>query len=315
MDENIQQSTIEFPSHDGTSTIRGVVWQPAGRAPIGVVQLIHGMAEHIERYDTFARFLVSHGYLVCGHDHIGHGHSVSDRADLGHMPLHDGPDVLVEDVDTMRSAIADAFPDLPYFIFGHSMGSFVLRVYLTRHGAGLAGAVICGTGHHLPIASAAGNAFIKLLAKFQGETARNGLIHNLVDGGFVRSVEDPRTPFDWISANEDNVDAYAADDLNGFPFSLGGYASLTRLTKLAARLELAERIPHDLPLLFIAGTEDPVGAKGAGVRAAADLMRRAGIENVEMILYEGMRHEILNEKDAARVFDDILNWLNDQRTP
>ena len=313
MSESVQQTTIEFPSHDGASTIRGVVWQPAGHEPIGIVQLIHGMAEHIERYEPFARFLVEHGYLVCGHDHIGHGHSVSDREQLGHMPLRDGADVLIEDVDTMRIAISGAFPNIPYFMFGHSMGSFVLRVYLTRYGKGLEGAVICGTGHHLPVVSMAGNALTKVLAKFQGETAHNEFIHNLVDGGFVRSVKNPRTPYDWISANEENVDAYAADDLNGFSFTLGGYAALTHLTRLAANLELAKCIPHTLPLLFIAGADDPVGAKGRGVKNAADLMYRAGVKNVEVILYEGMRHEILNEKDAMHVFHDVLYWLTEQQ--
>ncbi len=306
---SIERTSIEFPSHDGTSTIRGSVWQPAGRIPAGVVQLIHGMAEHIERYDTFARFLAGQGYAVCGHDHIGHGHSVTDRSQLGHMPVNDGADILVEDVDTLRGAMAAAFPNVPYFIFGHSMGSFVLRVYLTRHGQGLAGAILCGTGHHPAPVAAAGNALAKALATIQGETTRNDLVHNAVDGGFARAIENPRTPFDWISANEDNVDAYAADDLNGFTFTLGGYASLTRLVALAASLELAKCIPYDLPLLFIAGAEDPVGANGKAVHAVADLMRRAGVKDVQMILYEGMRHEILNEKEAQRVFDDVLNWL------
>lgn len=313
MSASIERTSIQFPSHDGASTIHGLVWQPAGRAPMGVVQLIHGMAEHIERYEPFARFLAEAGYLVCGHDHIGHGHSVSDRSQLGHMPIASGADVLVEDVDTLRSAMAAAFPSAPYFIFGHSMGSFVLRVYLARYGKGLSGAIICGTGHHPALVSTAGHALTRVLAAFQGETARNGFVHDMVDGGFVRSVEDARTPFDWISMDRDNVDAYAADDLNGFPFSLGGYASLTRLTALAASLELAKCIPHDLPLLFIAGAEDPVGANGKGVNAAADLMRRAGAADVEVILYDGMRHEILNEKDAQRVFDDVLGWLSAHR--
>ncbi len=310
MSIQIERTSIEFPSADGQSTIHGIVWQPSGRRPGGAVQLIHGMAEHIERYDAFARFLASHGYLVCGHDHIGHGHSVSDRKLLGHMPLHGGADILVEDVDTLRCAIAQAFPEVPYFIFGHSMGSFVLRVYLTRHGQGLAGAILCGTGQQPALLSAAGNVLTKVLAAFKGETAKSELVHSLVDGAFSRAMEDPRTPFDWISANEDNVDAYAADDLNGFAFTLGGYASLTQLTALAASEELAQRIPHELPLLFIAGAEDPVGANGAGVRAAAALMERAGVRDVTVILYDGMRHEILNEREADRVFEDVLRWLS-----
>lgn len=308
--------TIEFgfPSWDDRSTIHAIVWLPADGLPArphGIVQLIHGMSEHIERYDTFARFLVQNGFIVCGHDHIGHGHSVSTRAELGHMPPENGADVLVEDVDTLRYIVAHAFgPELPYFIFGHSMGSFTLRVYLTRHGEGLAGAILCGTGQKPQIISLAGNALANLGAKVRGDHAKSDLIHTMADGAFTRAVDDPQTEFDWISTDRANIEEYIRDDLNGFQFTLGGYAALTRLTLLAANLELAKKIPNDLPLLFIAGAKDPVGDSGAGVKAAADMMEKAGAEDVEVILYDGMRHEVLNEADAAIVFDDILAWLD-----
>ncbi len=308
--------TIEFgfPSWDDRSTIHAIVWLPADGLPArprGIVQLIHGMSEHIERYDTFARFLVQNGFIVCGHDHIGHGHSVSTRAELGHMPPENGADVLVEDVDTLRYIVAHAFgPELPYFIFGHSMGSFTLRVYLTRHGEGLAGAILCGTGQKPQIISLAGNALANLGAKVRGDHAKSDLIHTMADGAFTRAVDDPQTEFDWISTDRANIEEYIRDDLNGFQFTLGGYAALTRLTLLAANLELAKKIPNDLPLLFIAGAKDPVGDSGAGVKAAADMMEKAGVEDVEVILYDGMRHEVLNEADAAIVFDDILAWLD-----
>ncbi len=299
-----------YPSWDGTSTIHGMLWLPTGAEPRGIVQLIHGMSEHIERYDAFARFLAEQGFAVCGHDHIGHGKSVPSRELLGHMPADTGADVLVEDADTLRSIVTAALPEgLPYFMFGHSMGSFTLRVYLTRHGAGLAGAILCGTGQKPRIVSLAGNLLAKASAKVRGEMAKSELIHSMADGAFSRQIDDPRTEFDWISADRQNVDDYMADDLNGFPFTLGGYASLTRLTMLAASLELARKVPHDLPLLFIAGAKDPVGENGRGVAAAAEMMRKAGAEDVEVILYDGMRHEILNEADADVVFDDVLAWL------
>ena len=308
MDSDITTMDFEFPSWDGVSTIHAMLWQPKGPAR-GVVQLIHGMSEHIERYDAFARFLAGNGFIVVGHDHIGHGHSVASKQQLGHMPAETGADVLVEDVDTLRFIAASAFPDLPYFIFGHSMGSFVLRVYLTRHAQGLSGAILCGTGNQPPIASLAGNALAQLGSMVRGETAKSDLIHSMADGAFSNAIENPRTDFDWISANRSNVDAYMDDDLNGFQFTLGGYASLTRLTLLAASLEHAKKIPNGLPLLFIAGARDPVGDNGKGVRAAADLMRRAGAQDVDVIIYDGMRHEILNEKDAMLVFDDELDWI------
>ncbi len=308
---SVAVSELAFPSWDGESSIHGMLWQPpASMDPVGIVQLIHGMAEHIERYDAFARFLAHAGYIVCGHDHIGHGHSVSTREDLGHMPPETGAEVLVEDVDTLRRIMQDAFSDdLPYFIFGHSMGSFTLRVYLTRHGEGLAGAVLCGTGQQPKPVSFLGNALAKLGARMRGGHEKSMLIYQMADGAFSRRVEDPKTEFDWISMDRHNIDEYMADDLNGFQFTLGGYAALTRLTLQAADLELAKKVPHDLPLLFIAGAKDPVGDDGKGVHAAADMMAEAGAEDVEVILYGNMRHEILNEADSDRVFDDVLRWL------
>lgn len=309
MPVRIDVSEFEYPSFDGRSSIHAIVWTPYAQ-PIGILQLIHGMSEHIERYDPFARFMAERGFVVCGHDHIGHGKSVPSKDDLGHMPVENGADVLVEDADTLRSIMERAYgTQLPYFAFGHSMGSFTLRVYLTRHGEGLAGAILCGTGQKPRIASLAGNVLSRVGSVLHGERAQSEMIHSLADGAFSRAIKDPCTEFDWISASRENVDDYIADELNGFPFTLGGYASLTELTYLAADLEAAKRIPHDLPLLFIAGADDPVGDMGRGVRAAADMVRAAGAVDVEVILYDGMRHEILNEKESMAVFQDVLHWV------
>lgn len=299
---------IGFPSADGKSTIHGIIWQPAGRKPIAIVQIIHGMAEHIGRYEPFARYLVKQGFLVCGHDHIGHGYS-SATEDLGHMPAKNGSEILVEDSHSMRSIISGIFPDVPYFMFGHSMGSYTLRVYLTEYGSDLAGAVICGTGWIPQAVSVVGSRIAKGLAKAKGERGKSDLVRSMVTGVFSKAVDDPRTEFDWISVNEDNVDDFMEDELSGFDFTLGGYISLIRIAGMASKLELAKKIPHDLPLLFIAGSEDPVGANGRGVAEAVRLVKRAGAKNVKVVLYGGMRHEILNEKENDKVFADVLDWM------
>lgn len=309
----IEERHVDYPSWDDASTIHGTIWYPPGYpevAPRAVVQLIHGMAEHIGRYDDFARFLASCGFAVCGHDHIGHGLSVRTKEELGHMPPETGADVLVADADTLRRVAQDAFGDaVPYFMFGHSMGSYVLRVYLTRHGEGLSGAIICGTGQEPKALSLAGNLLAGLGATVRGETTRSPLIHSMADGAFQNQVDDPQTEFDWISFDRDNIERFMEDDLSGFMFTLGGYSTLTRLTLLAADLELAKRVPDELPLLFVAGSEDPVGNKGEGVREAVNLMLKSGARDVELVLYEGMRHEILNEAGSEAVYADILGWL------
>ncbi len=311
----IRTADIEFPSWDGVSSIHGTIWYPKDE-PKGIVQLIHGMSEHISRYDHFARYLAGNGFAVCGHDHIGHGYSASSPEDLGHMPPDNGADILVEDVDTLRHIAQDAFPaGIPYFIFGHSMGSFTLRVYLTRHGEGLSGAIVCGTGNEPVVLSLTGNALAKLGSLIRGETSRSNFIHSLADGAFVRQVEDPQTEFDWISYDRDNINDFIADDLNGFQFTLGGYAALTRLAYLASNLDLAKQIPARVPIFFVSGAEDPVGNKGEGVKEAAELMVAAGIDDVEVILYENMRHEILNEAAAGAVYADILDWIDRHMHP
>lgn len=309
MSIDITSFDTQFPSADGKTTIHAIFWQPEKQKPVAVIQLVHGMSEHIERYAPFAEFLASKGFLVCGHDHIGHGGSVVNKEDLGHMPASNGAEILVEDMETLRSIASSIFPDVPYFMFGHSMGSYALRVYLTKYGQDLAGAIICGTGWVPEAVSVFGARIAKGLAKIKGEHGKSKFVHSMINGSFSNSVEDPRTEFDWISENPDNVDEFMEDDLDGFQFTLGGYISLIRLAGIASKLRSAKKIPSTLPLLFIAGSDDPVGADGRGVAEAVDLMKKAGIKDVEVIIYGGMRHEVLNERDNGRVFDDVLGWL------
>lgn len=313
----VNRQTVGFSSSDGHSQIKGLLWQAAGTtasSPKGIVQIVHGMTEYVGRYEDFARFLASAGYVVCGHDHIGHGKSVSDPADWGHMPVAGGKDILVDDVDQLRRLVSARFArSVPYYLFGHSMGSLVVRTYLTSHAEGLAGAIICGTAHKPVFVSKAGNYLARVVARRKGERAVSPLLHSLADGAYSKAVPNARTEFDWLSADEGNVDAFIADEQCGFPFTAGGYATLTALSEHAARLDQAALVPCELPMLYISGALDPVGDNGEGVRAAADLMSHAGIRDVKVTLYEGMRHEILNEADHVRVYEDVLAWLGEHR--
>lgn len=317
MEATTTVTSIGFLSHDGTSTIKGLVWKPAetrGRrraAPRGVVQIVHGMVEHVGRYDEFARSLAERGFVVCATDHIGHGKSVSSVDELGCLPA-DGKEILIEDVHELRKTVTARFSrQTPYILFGHSMGSFIVRAYLARYGEGVSGAVICGTGQQPLALSKAGNALARLLAKTKGADYRSKFLDDMGVGAYAKQIENARTPQDWVCSDPVVVDAYNADELCGAMFSVGGYATLTDLTGEVVSLACASKVPHDLPLLFVSGAEDPVGDCGAGVRKAADLMRRAGVEDVEMTLYEGMRHEILNEPGRGQVYTDIVDWIEE----
>ncbi len=317
MVQSVARTSIGFKSSDGKTQIKGLVWaaeraRPGGCAtsPAGIVQLVHGMSEHIGRYDDFARFLVGHGYVVCAHDHVGHGKSVADPRERGCLPLEGGKDVLIEDVHELRKTVAARYSrQTPYFLFGHSMGSFVVRAYLARYAEGLSGAVLCGTGNQSRALSKAGNWLARRIAAKQGADARSERLHAMADGAFSRQVENPRTSFDWLSTDPAVVDAYLADEMCGAMFSAGGYATLTDLTGEAASPACAAKVPKDLPVLFVAGAQDPVGACGKGVESAANLLRHAGVRDVEVKLYEGMRHEILNELGHAQVYADVLAWM------
>ena len=314
---DVRTSKVGFLSHDGTSTIRGVVWEPARRAhadgaslcPRGVVQIVHGMAEHVERYDAFARYLVERGFIVCGEDHIGHGHSVADESRLGCLPP-DGKEIMIEDVHELRTIVMARYAKTtPYFIFGHSMGSFITRAYLARHGQGVTGAVICGTGQQPLLVSRAGNWLARFLCRRKGPDYRSAFLDNLGVGAYAKQIKDARTSVDWICTDPVVVDAYIADPLCGAMFSVGGYATLTDLTGEVATRECAERVPKDLPVLLVAGEEDPVGSCGTGVRKVFDQFKAAGIADVQLKLYPGMRHEILNESGHAEVFEDVETWM------
>ena len=301
--------SVRFESTSGTTQIHGTIWWPKEK-PRAVIQLVHGMAEHMLRYEPFAAYLNERGFVVCGHDHFGHGESVNDPREWGHIPIRGGRDILVGDVGRMRAAMREQLDEsLPYFLFGHSMGSFVVRAYISECAPGLAGAIICGTGHIPPMTSNAGNLAARLIGAVKGQEYVSKLLGNLSVGAYGKAIENARTPLDWLSHNEENVEAYIADERCGFPFSAGGNATLTALTAEVCSPACFGRVPKDLPLLFVAGDGDPVGNMGKGVSIAANMAREAGITDVTCTIYDHMRHEILNETGARRVMDDIASWM------
>ena len=309
---SIEIEHVSFVSTDGTSRVAGTLWHPEGR-PRAVAQLVHGMTEHIGRYDSFARFLAERGYLVCGHDHVGHGGTAASASDLGYIPARGGRHVLVGDVGRMRDLVRERVdPGVGHFLFGHSMGSFVVRAYIAECGRFLNGAIICGTGQIPPALSAAGLRLAQLIASVRGERHVSRLLADLSVGSYAKRLDNPETPLDWLSYNRRNIEANMADELCGFPFTAGGYVTLMTLTSEVCTQECAERVPHDLPLLFIAGDHDPVGDMGQGPIAAAEIAREAGSVDVTCRIFCHMRHEILNEDASASVMSYVYDWMEER---
>ena len=293
-----------LPSN-GAGRIHCALWTPE-TAPRAVVQIIHGIAEHIGRYDDFARFLNAHGYVVAADDHMGHGGSVENGV-KGYFS--GGWLSAVEDEKRLHDEIAAQYPVLPYFILGHSMGSFLLRTYLYTYPGELAGAIISGTGWQPEMALKAGLALCKLEQLRVGETGCSGLLKELMFGAYNKKFKPNRTANDWICSKEAVVDAYTADELCGFDATVGLTRDMLTGISMNQRKENLEKMDKALPVLFVSGMQDPVGAMGEGVLRCIDAFKRVGLKNVTIRLYPEGRHEMLNETNRTEVYADILSWM------
>lgn len=275
----------------------------------GIVQIVHGIAEFIERYDDFAQFLNENGYMVVGEDHMGHGQSVMPGEPIGYF--HGGWFSAIADSCQLMQKTMEENPGIPYVLFGHSMGSFMARTILCKYpNSGITGAVICGTGWQprgfLPIAVGLCTA----IAKLTGEKKPSEFLQQLVFGGYNKKVVSPRTPYDWLSRDEKNVDAYVAHPMCGFTPCSGLLRDmLCGISYIEEKKNLAQ-MKKDLPVLFIAGGDDPVGSYGEGVETAAGEFRKTGMQDVAVKIYPECRHEILNELNKKDIYADVLQWLS-----
>ena len=301
---------FEYLSRDGKTGIHAVEWLPEG-TPKAVLQICHGMCEYIGRYDAFARFLAGKGLAVAGNDHLGHGQSVTDPGRLGFFAEKDAGLCLLEDMQSLRRIEGERFPGLPYFLLGHSMGSFLVRQYIARYGEGLSGAVIMATGSQPAPALLGGKALCLAASLFGGREKRSGLIHHIAFGSNNKRFEPVRTKNDWLTKDTAIVDAYNEDPLCTFIFTVNGFETLFASIGDSQKADTAACVPKELPLLFVSGGEDPVGAFGSGVKKASRLYEDAGVRDVRMKLYPGDRHEILNETDREQVWQDLYGWFTE----
>lgn len=299
-------TTIASP-HDG-SPLFVRTWLPEGEAK-GVVQLAHGMAEHSGRYERFARALTDAGYAVWTHDHRGHGETASRPEDRGVYADDHGWDAAVEDIQAVGEAARAQHPGLPFFLFGHSMGSFLGRDHITRYGQDLDGAVFSGTGGDQGLLGKVGQAVATLESRVRGRRATSRLMDTLTFGQFNLGFRPTTTKFDWLSRDVDEVAKYIADPHCGEVFTAGFFADM--LGGINALPKKAYLVPADLPVYFVSGDRDPVGGKGGrGVREVADAFVAAGVRDVTVTLYPGARHEILNETNRDEVTADVIRWLD-----
>lgn len=297
-----EQFTFQSVQHQPLSARK---WVPEGPFR-GIVQLVHGMAEHIDRYDGVAEALNARGFLVVGHNQLGHGAGTPLR---GYFGEKDGWQSLIDDVHGLRQLVQKDYPGLPYFVLGHSMGSFVTRCYLMEHSGGLQGAVLSGTGFFDAGTVSAGLALARAVCLLRGEKKESPLINKVGFSSSNKPFAPNRTEFDWLSRDEVEVDKYVADPWCGFLFTAGGYRDMFTGLRRMSDPEEIRKMRKDLPVLFISGARDPVGAMGEGVKKVADSFRAAGLADIQVLLYPEARHELFNELNRQEVYGDLASWL------
>ena len=303
----IRKEEFTFDSRDGKTKIHAVRWIPEGKV-ICILQIVHGMAEYIERYEDVACYFAEKGILVTGDDHLGHGKSVPEGGSYGYFCEQDPATVVVRDVHRLKKMTQEDYPGIPYVILGHSMGSFILRNYLFRYGSGIQGAIVCGTGSKPQALVHVCRAMAAVQGAFLGQKHVAKLMDKLAFGSYNKMVGEGY----WLCRDNKVVEAYAADPLCGFTFTVNGYRTLFDLLYRLNRRENLEQMPKELPVLFIAGDKDPVGDMGKGVEKAVDDFRKAGMEHIALKLYPEDRHEVLNELDKLNVYEDIYPWIVDR---
>ncbi|MBE5828999.1 MAG: alpha/beta hydrolase [Butyrivibrio sp.] len=305
----VRKEELTYKSRDRQTMLHAIRWIPEGE-PIAILQIIHGMQEYVDRYDEFANYLAERGILVIGNDHLGHGGSVGENGTKGFFCKEDPATVLVRDAHRLKKMTQEDYPGIPCFILGHSFGSFVAREYITRYGTGIKGAIIQGTAFMPTGTIKSLSGLVSFLQFILGEKTRSTMINNMAFKGYLKRIQNPRTKFDWLSHNEESVNKYIADPFCNFVFTLNGFKTMAELLKRVQDVEKMEDIPKNLPILITGGKEDPVGSYGDALKRLYTIYtNELHIENVELKLYDGMRHELQQEIGRETVFEDQYNWL------
>lgn len=279
-------------------------------APRGIVQIIHGIAEHIERYEDFMTFLANNGLIAVGTDHLGHGKSVESNDQLGFFSETDGWDHVVDDEEILHQAMLKNYPDIPSIVFGHSMGSFMTRTLLIKYPESFDAAIISGTGNQSSILVFGGHTAASIVKLIMGPHHQSKLLDNLAFGSYNKIYDSVKTKFDWLSRDEEVAQKYIDDPMCGFLPTCTLFRDMMNGVKIITNTENLNNMDKDKPIYFMSGEMDPVGDCGKGVNIAYNNFLKAGMKDVSIKLYPEGRHEMLNELNKDEVYSDIINWIN-----
>lgn len=298
-----------FNSSTGKNKIHARMCVPDAE-PRAIVQIIHGIAEYIDRYDEFMNFLAENGIIAVGTDHLGHGKSIENEEQTGFFAYENGWDYVVRDEEVLRLAMHENYPELPIIVFGHSMGSFMTRTLLIRYPDAFNAAIISGTGNQGAALVNGGLFMGNLVTGLKGAHHYSKFLNNLAFGSYNKIYENPKTEYDWLSRDEANVQKYIDDPLCGFIPSCSLFRDMMTGVKFITNKKNLTAMNKDMPVYFMSGDKDPVGECGKGVKLAYENFKKAGMKDVSIKLYKDGRHEMLNEINKAEVYADILAWIN-----
>ena len=304
----MREREFYLPSSDGMHQLRCMEWIPDGTIN-AVLQITHGMVEHIERYREFCVWMAERGIVVIGHDHLGHGKTVSNREEFGYFGSKEGMTHVVKDIRRVTVYSKKKYPDQKLILLGHSMGSFLARKYLSVYKDGPDGFILMGTGAPPEALVSAGSLLAGTMRKLKGEMYRSPLLYKLSLGNYNAKFKPVKTPYDWLTRDESLSKDFGEDESCQFIFTTAAYQDFFRLILNVAKEEMAGHARTDAPILIISGDNDPVGDSGKGVRKVYERLHKAGVDRLEMVLYEGARHEILHEINRQEVFEDLYEWI------
>ena len=297
-----------FNSSTGKNKIHARMCVP-DTEPRAIVQIIHGIAEYIDRYDEFMSFLADNGIIAVGTDHLGHGKSIESEEQTGFFAYENGWDYAVRDEEVLRLAMHENYPELPIIVFGHSMGSFMARTLLIRYPDAFNAAIISGTGNQGSALVNGGLFMGNLVTGLKGAHHYSKFLNNLAFGSYNKIYENPKTEYDWLSRDEANVQKYIDDPLCGFIPTCSLFRDMMTGVKFITNKKNLTAMNKDMPVYFMSGDMYPVGECGKGVQKAYNNFLEAGMKDVSIKLYPGGRHEMLNEINKDEVYSDILTWL------
>ena len=311
----MMKKTEYYSSSDGKTDIYAAIWEPEGE-PVALLQIAHGMVEFIDRYDRFAGVLADHGILVVGNDHLGHGFSVKSKDDWGYFADYRGNRCVLEDMRTLYGMLKNRYPDTPQFMMGHSMGSFLVRQYLHVYPTDkLDGIILTGVGMQPKALISVALFMAKVLRRIQGKRHRSQLLTTMTLGNNNRFFKPNRTPCDWLTRNEEIVDAYVSEERNQFKFTNGAFVDMfTGFSSLYKQKNLA-LMERETPVMIVGGDHDPVGDMGKAAPKLYEQFRDLGFDDVVMKQYENARHEVVNEINNDEVDRDIMDFILSRSCP